>query len=321
MSLLSKAQITCRQSVEVEKLFTAVERLSHLLGSMPAEQEVRQGAEPRHSPDVVGKGGARLERPGRPGAGGSEAELPEASWPGAGHVRFEDASLRYRPGLPLVLEGLCLEVLPGRSVGLIGASGCGKSSCLRAILRLAELERGRICIDGVDIAAVPLSVLRERVASVPQEPLVLSGTLRRNLLPRRGRPDEEAQCWAMLDTLGLGAAVRAWPKGLDTELAAGDEGLLSLGQRQLLGLGRSLLRGATVLCVDEATAHVDGPTDAALQRALLDGPARQRATRLTVAHRLWTLRHCDEVLLLRPGSPTQVHRIENPGAECLVSGK
>mmetsp|Transcript_63632 Transcript_63632/g.192140 ORF Transcript_63632/g.192140 Transcript_63632/m.192140 type:complete len:115 (+) Transcript_63632:616-960(+) len=107
--------------------------------------------------------------------------------------------------------------------------------------------------------------------------------------------------------------VRALPGCLDTELAAGEEGALSLGQRQLLSLGRALLRPARLLCVDEATANVDGATDAALQRALrlAAGAAGQR-TQLTVAHRLWTLRHCDEVLLLQPGPPTTAHRIRNP---------
>jgi len=283
MSLLSKVQITCRQSAEVENLFTAVERLAHFLAATPQED---QG---------VATSGPLV-----------------AEWPSAGHIRFENVSLRYRPGLPLVLRSLCFSVAAGSSVGLIGASGSGKSSCLGALLRMLDIEAGR---DGVDLRTVPLKALRASIAVVSQEPLVLSGSVRSNLLPGGGRvavSDEESKCWAVLEMLGLKQVVQDLPNRLDTELAAGEERALSLGQRQLLSFGRALLRPAKVLCIDEATAHVDGATDAALQQALAERAASVQQTRFIVAHRLWTLRHCHEVLLLKPGSPTTVTKIRNP---------
>merc|ERR1711985_129380 len=120
-----------------------------------------------------------------------------------------------------------------------------------------------------------------------------------------GDADEDGNCWAMLDVVGLKIVVQTWTQGLDSNLSTGGESLLSLGQRQLLSLGRALLRTSQILCVDEATANVDGATDAALQRALHARNERHR-TQIIIAHRLWTLRHCDEVLLLQPGPPSSV---------------
>eukprot|EP00747_Dinoflagellata_sp_TGD_P010143 gnl/TRDRNA2_/TRDRNA2_119617_c0_seq1.p1 gnl/TRDRNA2_/TRDRNA2_119617_c0~~gnl/TRDRNA2_/TRDRNA2_119617_c0_seq1.p1 ORF type:complete len:425 (-),score=51.79 gnl/TRDRNA2_/TRDRNA2_119617_c0_seq1:51-1166(-) len=285
MALLTKVQLTCRASAEVENLFTAAERLSHILRSAPKEET-------------------------------DHACPPPQPWPAKGHVCFEAVSVRYRPELPLVLDGLSFEIGAGKAVGLIGPTGSGKSSCLRALLRLAELEHGRILIDSVDVRTVPLKVLRNCVASVPQEPLVLSDTLRRNLLPEISDRDQEAECWTVLDMLGLGKTVREWSTGLDTDIRAG-EGSLSVGQRQLLGLGRALLRPCSLLCMDEATANVDGATDMALQRALRTHAKAGRRTWLMVAHRLWTLRHCDEVLVLSRGPPTSVHYIYNPASEAV----
>merc|ERR1712032_1095478 len=105
MSLLTKVQITCRQSAEVENLFTAVERLSHFLNTTPSENSSDETSQP-----------------------------PAGKWPSAGHLQFDSVSLRYRPGLPLILKSLSLQIATGESVGLIGASGSGKSSCIGALL-------------------------------------------------------------------------------------------------------------------------------------------------------------------------------------------
>eukprot|EP00746_Dinoflagellata_sp_MGD_P066715 gnl/MRDRNA2_/MRDRNA2_276049_c0_seq1.p1 gnl/MRDRNA2_/MRDRNA2_276049_c0~~gnl/MRDRNA2_/MRDRNA2_276049_c0_seq1.p1 ORF type:complete len:404 (+),score=60.52 gnl/MRDRNA2_/MRDRNA2_276049_c0_seq1:51-1214(+) len=294
MSLLSKVQMTCRQSAEVENHFTAVERLAQLVNTVPQEEA------------------------------GWVPSAPEESWPAHGCVFFQNVTIRYRPGLPAILEDLSFSISAGKSVGLIGPSGCGKSSCLRAFLRLVDPEQGKILIDDVDICRVPLKVLRERISVVPQEPLVFVGTLRCNLMPdgvkRVAAMEDDASCWAMLQVLGMKTMIQNWPQGLDTELTAGGESLLSLGQRQLISLGRALLRTSQILCVDEATANVDGATDAALQRALHVRTQNQhQRTQIIIAHRLWTLRHCHEVLLLQPGPPSSVKRISNPeGTQELV---
>jgi len=116
-----------------------------------------------------------------------------ADWPLKGQITFKDVHLRYRPNLDLVLQGLSYEVTAGHKVGIVGRSGCGKSTMGLALSRLLEVDSGEVLIDGVEVNKVDLETLRSRITVIPQDPVIFDGTLRTNLDPLNKRTDEEIE--------------------------------------------------------------------------------------------------------------------------------
>ncbi|XP_063055081.1 ATP-binding cassette sub-family C member 10 [Engraulis encrasicolus] len=227
------------------------------------------------------------------------------SWPQHGCVEFRGAVLSYRPGLPNALDGVSMELRPGERVGIVGRTGSGKSTLFLALFRMAELSQGCILLDGVDIAQVALSQLRSKMAVIPQDPFLFSGSVRDNLDPC-GRHSDQRLTDA-LQQCHLEEAVRRMG-GLAAEV--GEKGkCLSVGQRQLLCLARALLTEATVLCIDEATASVDQKTDVLLQRTIRE--TFKGKTVLTIAHRLNTIMDSDRVLVMHAG---KVVEFDSPAA-------
>uniref|UniRef100_A0A8D3BNZ2 ATP-binding cassette, sub-family C (CFTR/MRP), member 10 n=1 Tax=Scophthalmus maximus TaxID=52904 RepID=A0A8D3BNZ2_SCOMX len=234
------------------------------------------------------------------------AQLPSA-WPEKGQVEFRGAVLSYRDGLPNALDGVSLSVRPGEKVGVVGRTGSGKSTLFLALFRMVELNRGQILLDGLDLSAVGLGQLRSRLAIIPQDPFLFSGTIRENLDPCGRQPDE--QLLDVLDQCHLSPVVERMG-GLDAEV--GERGkCFSVGQRQLLCLARALLTQAKVLCIDEATASVDQRTDKLLQQTIRE--KFQDKTVLTIAHRINTIMDCDRVLVMHAG---KVVEFDTPLALC-----
>ncbi|NXT68523.1 MRP7 protein, partial [Chaetops frenatus] len=226
-----------------------------------------------------------------------------ADWPSEGLVEFQQVVLAYRAGLPNALNGVSFTVYPGEKLGIVGRTGSGKSTLFLALFRMVELKSGRILLDGVDSQLVGLEELRSRLAIIPQDPFLFSGSIRENLDPQGKRTDAELQ--EVLEQCHLWDAVTQMG-GLDSEL--GERGKsLSVGQRQLVCLARALLTQAKVLCIDEATASVDQKTDQLLQQTI-----RQRfadKTVLTIAHRLNTILDSDRVLVMQAG---RVAELDSP---------
>eukprot|EP00043_Microstomoeca_roanoka_P016335 m.166363 g.166363 ORF g.166363 m.166363 type:complete len:1602 (+) comp16436_c27_seq1:218-5023(+) len=231
---------------------------------------------------------------------------PEPSWPDAGAIVFDKYSVRYRETLDLVLRSISASVRPGEKIGIVGRTGAGKSSLSLALFRLLEAAEGSISIDGHNIASFGLDDLRSRLTIMPQDPVLFSGTVRRNLDPLSLHSDNEL--WRALETCHLKDLISELDGKLEHEVAEGGENF-SVGQRQLICLARAVLRKTKVLVLDEATAAVDLETDELIQRTIRS--EFKTCTILTIAHRLNTILDSDRIIVLDAG---QIKEFDTPQA-------
>jgi ATP-binding cassette subfamily B protein len=223
----------------------------------------------------------------------------------AGEVRFEGVHFAYASGGP-VLHGIDLRVPAGATLAIVGATGAGKSSIVKLLLRFYDPTAGRITLDGRDIRSGAQHDLRRAVGLVSQDVYLFHGSVRDNL--SLGRPEaDEGALWRALEQAEARAFVEALPHGLDT--LVGERGQkLSGGQRQRLALARAILKNPPVLVLDEATSAVDNETEAAILRSL-ETISRNRTT-VVIAHRLSTVRHADEIVVLDQGRVVERGRHE-----------
>lgn len=289
LSVLYSLQITqslnwiVRMTVEVETNIVSVERIleySELTPEAPAVIELRR---------------------------------PVPDWPQHGEIEFKDYSARYRPELDLVLKGINLDVKPREKIGIVGRTGAGKSSVTLALFRIIEAAGGEIDIDGVRTSGIGLADLRHRLLIIPQDSQVLEGTIRSNLDPTGEYSD--ADVWRALELCHLKAHVTKMHAAQGGEGDALDAAVhesgsnLSIGQRQLMCLGRVLLKlshGLNVLVLDEATAAVDVETDKILQETIRR--EFKDKTIITIAHRLNTIMDSDRIVVLEKGEVAEFDR-------------
>jgi ATP-binding cassette subfamily C (CFTR/MRP) protein 1 len=271
LSIVQIIQFTVRQLAEVENGMNATERL-HYYGTELEEEA------PLHTVEV------------------------RKSWPEKGEIVFNNVQMRYREGLPLVLQGLTMHVQGGERIGVVGRTGAGKSSIMSTLFRLIELSGGSITIDGMDISKIGLQDLRSRLAIIPQDPTLFRGTIRSNLDPFNEHTDLEL--WSALRQSDLVTAEANLddksPGRIHLDGIVEEEGLnFSLGQRQLMALARALVRGSQIIVCDEATSSVDMETDDKIQRTIAEG--FKGKTLLCIAHRLRTIINYDRICVMDQG--------------------
>lgn len=221
--------------------------------------------------------------------------------PVRGAVRFDHVQFTYRPGTPEVLRGLDLDVPAGETHAIVGATGSGKSTVVKLLLRLYEIDSGTITVDGHPIDELTFTSLRGATGLVAQDVFLFHGTIRENLA--YGRPDasdDELRRAAILAEAD--EFIQALPDGYDT--LVGERGQkLSGGQRQRLTIARAILRDPPILILDEATSAVDNETEAAIQRSM--AKVTRGRTTIVIAHRLSTIRHAHRIHVMEAGRVTE----------------
>ncbi|KZT00765.1 ABC protein [Laetiporus sulphureus 93-53] len=281
-SLVQMCNVVTRQSAEVENYMSSIERVVQYSQPGRVEQEA-----PHEIAD----------------------RKPPAEWPARGAIEFKDVTMRYRPGLPLVLKGLSLSIRGGEKIGVVGRTGAGKSTLMLALFRIVDLASGSITVDDIDISTIGLRDLRSKISIIPQDPLLFSGTIRSNLDPFDQYPDH--RLWDALRRSFLvdstsndeqspqdGNQAPTNRFNLDTVIES--EGAnLSVGERSLLSLARALVKDSQVVVLDEATASVDLETDSKIQHTIQTQFSQK--TLLCIAHRLRTIISYDRILVLDSG--------------------
>jgi len=245
----------------------------------------------------------------------AEREDPERVPDGPVAVELDDVTFRYPAGDEVslasleevavledrvndeVLHGVSLRIAPGQMVALVGSSGAGKSTLASLVPRLYDVDGGVVRVGGVDVRDLSFASVRDTVGVVTQDGHLFHDTIRANLL--YARPEAtEADLRAAVESARLGDLISSLPDGLDT--VVGERGYrLSGGERQRLTIARLLLAGPRVVILDEATAHLDSSSEAAVQEAL--GAALEGRTALVIAHRLSTVRAADRIVVLEGG--------------------
>jgi len=234
---------------------------------------------------------------------------------GAGEIEFRDVHFRYPSAAEVslatledvatldrtesapVLNGVDFTVEPGQMVALVGPSGAGKSTTSMLVSRVYDVTEGAVLVGGVDVRDATLGSLRDTIGVVTQDSHLFHETIAENL--RYAQPGAtEAEMWAALEGAQVADLVRSLPEGLET--VVGERGYrFSGGEKQRIAIARLLLKHPSIVILDEATAHLDSESEAAVQRALTAALAGRTA--LVIAHRLSTVREADQILVLDEG--------------------
>lgn len=250
-----------------------------------------------------------------------------------GDVRFDDVSFRYAqpasaedrqkaiatqseaersvpvqiPGFPVsdrewVLQNISLHAKPGQVIGLLGATGSGKTSLVNLLPRFYDYSEGSITIDGIELRDIARDGLRAQIGIVQQEPFLFSTTIRGNITYGVGRDVSEAEVEAAARAAAVHDVILGFPNGYDT--LVGERGVtLSGGQKQRVTIARTLLKNPSILILDDATSSVDTETDAAIRQAL--GKLMENRTTFIIAHRVQSVMEADQILVMDQGRIVQ----------------
>ncbi|KAJ3268407.1 hypothetical protein HDV01_003049 [Terramyces sp. JEL0728] len=249
-----------------EAQMNSIERLIHYADNLPQEPPAKLATDPKN-------------------------------WPFEGKIEVESLSVAYDSAPEIdVVKDLSFKITPGEKVGIVGRTGSGKTTFVSSLFRINNNHRGKITIDGIEIASLGLATLRRGIFMVPQEPVLFQGTVRSNIDPRSEYSDEKI--WAALEVCGLKSYISSLEGGL--EYAISKEGSnFSAGQKQLLCIVGAILEETKILVFDEATSALDANSDEIIQDLIQNH--LKNSTIITVAHRLNTIATYDKILVLDQG--------------------
>ena len=255
-------------SVEVEKNFTAIERLLYFEDIESESSSIN----PKY----------RAPR----------------SFPQNGDIEIKNLRMKYRENAPMILKGITVNIESAEKVGIVGRTGAGKSSLFKALFRTVEPEQGSVIrIDGIDALSLGLKELRESISIIPQDPVLFSGTIRFNLDPFENHSDDAI--WRVLESVELFDFVDKLEGKLEGVVKE-DGSNFSQGQKQLICIGRALLKQSRILLLDEATSSIDKYTDQLIQKVIRE--QFKDRTVLCIAHRLETILDYDRIMVLSDGN-------------------
>ena len=220
---------------------------------------------------------------------------------GSPEIAFDAVSFAYPDAGAYSLSDISFTVARGQTLGIIGGTGCGKSTLVNLIPRFYEVSQGSLKVDGVDVRDYPMEQLRGKVGIVPQKAVLFSGTLRQNMQWRKQDATDE-EIWQALETAQAASFVRKMPDGLDSVILQGGKNL-SGGQKQRLTIARALVGEPEILILDDSASALDFATDAALRRAIAKFSAGRgnRMTTIIVSQRANTVRYADQIVVLDDG--------------------
>lgn len=220
---------------------------------------------------------------------------------GSPEIAFDAVSFAYPDAGAYSLSDISFTVARGQTLGIIGGTGCGKSTLVNLIPRFYEVSQGSIKVDGVDVRDYPMDQLRGKVGIVPQRAVLFSGTLRQNMQWRKQDATDE-EIWQALETAQAASFVRKMPDGLDSVILQGGKNL-SGGQKQRLTIARALVGEPEILILDDSASALDFATDAALRQAIAKFSAERgnRMTTIIVSQRANTVRYADQIVVLDDG--------------------
>lgn len=213
----------------------------------------------------------------------------------AGNIELNNVYFRYKDSMPYVVKGINLKIKAGEYIGIVGTTGCGKSTLMRLLLGFETPEKGAIYYDGKDMTKLELRSLRRKIGSVTQDGTLFQGDIYSNIVISAPHLSVDA-AWEAAEIAGIADDIRDMPMGMQTMISEGQGGI-SGGQKQRLMIARAVAPKPKILMFDEATSALDNKTQKLVSEAL-DG---LKSTRLVIAHRLSTIKHCDRIIVLDAG--------------------
>ncbi|KAI8811089.1 P-loop containing nucleoside triphosphate hydrolase protein, partial [Cladochytrium replicatum] len=240
-----------------------------------------------------------------------KSNRPAPDWPSLGEIDFKNVVLRYNRYGVAVLKSVSFRIHHKERIGVVGRSGSGKTTLLVALLRIVELAQGEITVDGIDIRQIGLADLRSRIAVIPQEPVLLTGTIRSNLDPFGVRSDEEV--WKALKSAHLGDKIHEMPLQLETPITENGKAFTQ-GERQLFCIARAVLLKSSIVVLDEPATAVDPETDELIRSVMAENFSE--ATVILLASRFNVVVELDKVIVMEHGKVVEFDSplalLENP---------